>query len=48
MKDTEKIVTALHLAPQLNIDKMTNEIFVIRQHNDEPTHLVSPIEHSAF
>lgn len=31
MKDTEKIVTALHLAPQLNIDKMTNEIFVIRQ-----------------
>ena len=31
MKDTEKIVTALHLAPQLNIDKMTNEILVIRQ-----------------
>ena len=31
MKDTEKIVTALHLAPQLNIDKMTNKIFVIRQ-----------------
>lgn len=31
MKDTEKIVTALHLAPQLDINKMTNEIFVLRQ-----------------
>lgn len=31
MKDTEKIVTALHLAPQLHIDKLADEIFVLRQ-----------------
>lgn len=31
MKDTEKIVTALHLVPQLDIGGMTNEILVLRQ-----------------